>query len=116
MNPNVIIRWIPSERGGRSAPPTGQYRGAARFEDSRGRPPDELWTVRLTPVKSFGEGPRATLCEIEFLSPEAGQDLLTLGARFSLCEGRQVVAKGVVLPSEVAVPQQIDEFAMALLG
>jgi len=56
------------------------------------------------------------LAEIEFLVPEAPHEFLSTGARFELCEGRRVVAKGVVLPSEVAVPQQIDEFAISLLG
>ncbi|HEY7089549.1 MAG TPA: hypothetical protein VH518_15740 [Tepidisphaeraceae bacterium] len=56
------------------------------------------------------------LTEICFVVDEAPKELLRAGARFELREGRRTVAKGVVLPSTVVAPQQIDEFATALLG
>lgn len=112
MKTRAAILWLSSERGGRKAPPSGRYRCDARFEDSR----DELRIVQVTPVRSLRDGEMVILAEIEFFSIEAGEELATPGARFLLCEGHRVVAKGVVLPAEVAVPQQIDEFALSLLG
>lgn len=112
MNPRAMILWLARERGGRTAPPDGEYRAAARFEDSR----EQMWTMRTIPVRTFDGRPHATLCEVELLSSQAQADLLVTGARFNLCEGHRVVAKGVVLPETIAVPQEIDEFALSLMG
>lgn len=112
-----MIRWLATERGGRNAPPTGpRYTTVARFEDSRDRWPDEAWSVIVESIQSFGDRPFATLAEVSFLSPQAPAELLTTGARFELCEGPRVVAKGVILPSKIAIPPQIDEFSLSLLG
>lgn len=111
-----MIRWLPRERGGRTAPPAVRYRSAARFEDSRDRWPEAIWSIVVDPIKPFGTDSTATLSEVQFLSPDAPNELLVAGARFELCEGPRVVAKGVVLPSRVTVPPQLDEFAISLLG
>lgn len=111
-----MILWLPPERGGRASPPEGRYRTTARFEDSRDRWPDAVWSIVVEPIKPFGKASIAMLSDVRFLSPEAPGELLTTGARFELCEGSRVVAKGVVLPSQITVPPQIDEFALSLLG
>jgi len=111
-----MIRWLPPERGGRASTPMDGYRAAVRFEDARDRWPQEVWTLTLKCIQSFGDKREATVCDVEFLAPGAPFDLLLAGTRFELCEGRRVVAKGVFLPDEIAVPQQIDDFALSLLG
>lgn len=116
MTAKALIRWLPPERGGRKSPPTGQYRAVSRFEDSRDRWPEAVWSIVVDPVRSVGDQNLAILAEVQFLMPEAPSELLTEGARFELCEGYRVVAKGVVLPESIAVPQQIDEFALSLMG
>lgn len=113
----AVILWLPRERGGRTTPPAGPgYTTVARFEDSRDRWPDEAWSMVVDFLKVFGDKSHATLCAVRFQSPQAPSELLTAGARFELCEGARVVAKGVVLPSEITVPPQLDEFALSLLG
>lgn len=92
----AMIRWLPPERGGRVAPPFGeQFRTAARFEDARDRWPNESWSVVIRPVRIF-EDRRVGIYTICFLSPDAPRTILSPHTRFELCEGIQVVAKGVV--------------------
>lgn len=113
----AIIRWVPEEQGGRRSVPTGpQYSAVVRFEDQRDKWPQEAWDLVLDFVRSFGREPRAMLAKVRFLSEEAPVEMLQAGARFELCEGRRVVAKGVVLPQSIRVPSRLNEFALALLG
>ena len=112
----AIIRWIPSERGGRARPRTHAegYATIARFEsDVNGT--QGTWTVRLSDISLLHKDQciRATL---DFASPDAPRQLLASGERFELLEGPRVVAKGVVVPSELPVPDQLSEFDLALLG
>jgi hypothetical protein len=114
---NAMIRWVPAERGGRKAPPAGPvYRTVARFEDARDRWPEEAWSLVVELVRPYRAGGDAAWAKVRFLVDEAPAELLSEGARFELCEGRRVVGKGVVLPSKVQPPQELDSFAMALLG
>lgn len=112
----AMIRWLPHDRGGRSSPSAARYRAAARFEDARDRWPEAVWSLVVDPIRSFGRPTVAALCDVQFLADEAPAELLNAGARFELCEGRRVVAKGVVLPANVEAPPQIDDFALALMG
>jgi hypothetical protein len=112
-----MIRWMSAAEGGRNHPPEGPtYSTVARFEDERDKWPREAWSLIVEPVKSFGQGGEAVLANVRFLVDEAPRELLRPGARFELCEGRRVVAKGVVLPRSVQVPAQLNEFALSLLG
>lgn len=114
----AIVRWLPESRGGRRAPPpptpTMGYSSPARFESdptaSKG-----VWSVRLFDAIEL-HGPEVIDVRIEFLMPEAPHELLREGERFELMEGRKVVAKGVVVPSAMLVPRQINAFELALLG
>ena len=116
MSAKAIIRWIPRERGGRTSPPDGRYRGTARFEDSRDTWPAAVWSLVVDPVRLVAGDPRTMLAKLEFLLPGGPTEMLTEGVRFELCEGRRVVAKGVILPPKAKVPNRINRFALSLLG
>lgn len=75
-----------------------------------------MWSIVVDPVTNVGDQTLVMLADVQFLFPEAPEEQLTEGARFELCEGARVVAKGVVIPSEIQVPAQIDEFSLSLLG
>jgi hypothetical protein len=102
---HAMIRWMPRERGGRTVPPTGpSYTTVARFEDDRDRWPDEAWSVVVEFIRPYGTGGDAVWAKVRFLADGAPAEWLVPGARFELCEGRRVVAKGVVLPPAVEPP------------
>jgi hypothetical protein len=61
-------------------------------------------------------GPEVIEARVAFLFPDAPHEMLKEGERFELREGHKVVAKGVVLPSVLQVPQTLSEFELALLG
>lgn len=111
-----IIRWLPSDRGGRKAPPpdaTG-YTAPVRLEsDPSGAA--ITWSLRI--VRSVAlRGPECILAQVRFVVDEAPHHLLREGERFELQEGARVVAKGVVLPASVQVPPVVNDFELALLG
>lgn len=112
----AIIRWLPRERGGRNHPLDNAegYAVPARFE-SDVQQQQGIWTVRLTDVANLRDHQciRAT---VQFISPEAPQDLLEDGERFELLEGPRVVAKGVLIPRAIPIPNEVSEFDLALLG
>ncbi len=118
MNDEIraIIRWVPAQRGGRQHPPDPAigYCTVARFEAD---PNCELgaWSLRIADASAL-HGAEVIDARIQFLSPEGPKDLLKEGERFELMEGRKVVAKGVVLPLAVRLPERISEFELALLG
>jgi hypothetical protein len=110
----VIIRWVPKDEGGRARPPhpVAGYSAPLRFRD---QPRDrEAWSTKLmhaTPLKS----PGYFLARMQFIMPNAPHDRLTRGAAFELVEGPNIVARGVVLPSNVRVPTRLTEFEKTLL-
>jgi hypothetical protein len=67
-------------------------------------------------IKKGIRGGKAVLVEMAFLSPDAPTEMLQPGARFELCEGPKVVAKGVVLKDTARIPTRIGDFSLALLG
>jgi hypothetical protein len=117
MNSEVlaIIRWVPAERGGRKSPPTSAgYSTVARFESD----PDYeqgAWSLRVTDIRPL-HGPDVIRAKVQFLLEDAPTPLLSEGERFELLEGERVVAKGIVLPARVTVPERISDFELALLG
>ncbi|HSI34524.1 MAG: hypothetical protein ACAI43_26885 [Phycisphaerae bacterium] len=116
----AVIRWVPTSRGGRQAPPTpaAGYTCPARFEndvDAGGTPSGAQWSLRIVSAVELRTG-EVVDARVRFLLPDAPHDLLRDGERFEMLEGRRVVAKGVVLPDAVAAPAHINEFELALLG
>lgn len=93
-----IVEWIPSEKGGRGAPPSGLvYSALGRFPEQLATFRHEAWTV----VLHFSEPPRAgelSEADTEFLSPDAPQELLKPGQTFELCEGTRAVARVTLKP------------------
>ncbi len=61
-------------------------------------------------------GPEVIDAKIEFLMEEAPHELLQEGERFLFSEGRKLVAKGVIIASSLASPNDISDFEVALLG
>lgn len=89
--------WISKEAGGRQALPSGPiYSTISRFVEQGARWEDQSWSL----IVRFMEG-RPTSAEtvalVQFLSPQAPHELLHLGSRFELLEGRRVVAYGEVV-------------------
>jgi hypothetical protein len=91
----AIVRWLSPKEGGRKAPPSGPtYATVAGFGNA---PPslEEAWSL----VLEFESEPDAELkhrVRVQFLSPEAPQELLHPGSHFQLYEGSQLVARGEV--------------------
>ena len=112
----AIIRFVPLERGGRSAPPTNAdgYSTTARFESDVSATQGH-WSVVLRDVVHL-RGPECIRADVRFLTQDAPDSLLNEGERFELLEGKRVVAKGVVLPSRIQTPGTINDFELALLG
>lgn len=111
----AMISWMSEEDGGRKQPPSGpRYVTVARFEEDE-KSDDEAWSLVVDFEKQFKD-PRIVLATVRFLVDEAPHHLLHRGSRFELLEGRKRVAKGIVLPSTVAIPEEINEFESALIG
>jgi hypothetical protein len=110
----AFIRWIPRESGGRRSVPTAPYSTVARFEDDENWP-HEAWSLVVRVHRSY-RGGGYTYATVEFLAEGAPDRLLAEGSRFELMEGSARVAKGVVLPPTVDVPQEINDFESALVG
>jgi hypothetical protein len=90
------------------------YSTVARFEEDSNWP-HEAWSVVVHLVRPFGRG-RHSLAEVSFLAQDASTHLLKPGSRFELLEGGHRVAKGIVLPVSVPVPDELNEFELALIG
>jgi hypothetical protein len=111
----AIISWISAKDGGRKTPPPGpQYSTLVHFEEDPGWEKG-AWSLMVDYDKDF-QNPRVVLARVRFLSEDGPRDLLHAGSRFELFEGKKRVAKGIVLPAVVSVPDQISEFEAALIG
>jgi hypothetical protein len=110
----AIIRWMPPDRGGRSAPPRSAvgYSTLARFESERGH---EAWSIIITHAVEIDDA-GVIDARVRFLVPEAPHELLQVGERFSLREGHKVSAKAVAIPDSMPCPDHLSEFELALLG
>ena len=114
-NVNAFIRWVPAEAGGRrEVPDRCVYSTVARFEDDA-KWPHEGWSLVVRIARFYRDG-RCAYAEVEFLVDDAPVELLSAGSRFELLEGNRRVAKGVVLPTAVHAPENINDFEVALLG
>ncbi len=111
----AMISWISAEDGGREQPPSGpRYVTVAHFEeDEKGA--GEAWSLVVDFEKRFKD-PRLLLATVRFLVDDAPHHLLHRGSRFELLEGRKRVAKGIILPTSLAIPDEINEFESALIG
>lgn len=113
--PSAVISWIPRSRGGRQSPPPGPvYIAPARFEDDL-KWPHEAWSLVVEFQRTMHDG-RYVFARIHFLVPEAPAELLQEGGRFELMEGHRRVAKGVIVPSDVEIPAELNSFETALIG
>lgn len=96
------LRFLPPEQGGRRSRPIGpHYSTAAEFEGVSGHSSSDTWSVIATFRDAIDEEGDVT-AEIEFLSPDAPQELLTEGAHFTLMEGARTVARGEIISSSTA--------------
>jgi hypothetical protein len=111
----AMISWVSAADGGRKHPPSGpSYSTMARFEEDAGSSHGE-WSLVVEFEKRFKD-PRVLLANVRFLVDAAPHHLLHSGSRFELFEGRKRVAKGIVLPPAIPVPEEISEFEAALIG
>jgi hypothetical protein len=111
----AMISWISAEDGGRMQPPPGpKYIGVVQFEEDPSEP-FGAWSLAVNFERRFSGG-KVILAQVQFLVDEAPDQLLHSGSRFALFEGRKRVAKGVVLPATVQVPDEVNDFESALIG
>lgn len=111
----AFISWVPADEGGRSRPPSGPtYSTLVRFEEDSSWP-KEAWSLVVRFLKPI-RGGRYLHANVQFLVDDAPHHLLHAGSRFELFEGHKRVAKGVVLPQSLPVPDEISEFESALIG
>ncbi len=111
----AMISWVSADNGG---PPAAARRPVLfdRCAFGRGRKgAQKSWTLVVDFEKHF-KGSRLTLAKVRFLVKDAPHHLLHGGSRFELFEGPRRVAKGIVLPDEIQVPEEINEFEAALIG
>jgi hypothetical protein len=105
----AFIRWF-AQRGDGS----GWYSTVARFEDDENWP-HQAWSLMVKVNHHYRDG-LFSHATVQFLANEAPQQLLSEGSRFELLEGKRRIAKGVVLPAQVEVPADINDFESALIG
>lgn len=111
----AFISWIPERDGGRERPPDGPtYSTIVRFEDDP-EWPSQAWSLVVEFQRVLGGG-RYVEATVRFLIDQAPHEQLRQGNHFELYEGDRKVARGVILPSSVNVPDQISEFESALIG
>jgi hypothetical protein len=85
-----------------------------RFEED-GNWQHGAWSLVVEWIRTFRQG-QQTLAEVSFLAPDAPSHLLKPGSRFELLEGSRRVAKGIILPISVPVPEELNDFELALIG
>lgn len=99
------ITWLKPEEGGRRLPPSGpRYSAPARFEGQTAGPEGANWSL-VVDLKSHPPGGADWIAEVRYLVADAPHELLLLGARFELYEGKKCVARGVIINS---VPEAVN--------
>ena len=97
----ATITWFRFEEGGRrELPRVPHFRSVVRFDEDPNRRLG-AWDVevRFEDPPSYG---RPSLATVSFLAEGAPSQLLHVGSRFELTEGRKVVARGQVVQSKVS--------------
>ena len=115
MNPSepAIIRWSPDRAGRVFAPPAGYvHRGAAVFEEQDMAVAD-AWSVVVRVLREL-DGPRCVVADVAFLMDHAPHELLSPGHRFRMVGGS--CGKGVMMERQLALPERVSEFELALIG
>lgn len=100
------ITWLTPSEGGRSTPPSGpRYCAPARFE---GQPPGAEGANWSLVVEFLSRPSNSTdwIAEVRWLVDEAPYELIRMGARFELYEGKKCVARGVILSP---VPETVHQ-------
>jgi len=111
----AIVRWVPASQGGRKRLPDGPvYWAVAKFDDATSEKSECAWSLEVEFLKPVGK--RVLLARVRFVSSAAPANLLAKGSRFRFCEGRHVVARGIVLPERLKVPAQLNPLTLAVLG
>ena len=111
----AMISWTSAADGGRKQPPSGpSYSTLVRFEEDTASAQGD-WSLVVESEKRFKD-PRFLLANVRFLVDAAPHQLLHSGSRFELFEGRKRVAKGIVLPPTIPVPEEISALEAALIG
>lgn len=95
------ICWIPAAAGGREFPPVGpRYSTVAKFAHEAHKWPHEAWSIVADFTKE-SDDPSYVIAEVSLLVTDAPADLLELGSKFELYEGRQLVGRGEVIKAGV---------------
>lgn len=99
MSMKARIHWLAESEGGRKCPlPNGsRYITVARFEDEKEKYPEEAWSLVIENIETLDiDG--LTVGDVRFLVDDAPNYLLREGGVFELFEGRNMVARGLILP------------------
>ena len=110
------IDWLPTEQGGRAAPPLGpRYSTSVRFEDWAPGPEGANWSLVVEMIDRSVDSMTWT-ANVHFLFEEAPSESLKAGTRFEWYEGKKCVARGTILQAvlgtsavgqPVVVPHQV---------
>lgn len=90
----VTITWLTRSDGGRvSSPPHSPYVSPISFE---GGCENAHWSA-VFEFEYPADHSLTHFATADYLSPNAPQDELRVGSAFIICEGKRVVANGVIL-------------------
>lgn len=107
------ITWLTPEEGGRHQPPRGpRYVAPARFEGQAAGVEGANWSL-VVDLGSPPSGSADWIAEVRYLVDEAPHELLLVGARFELYEGKKCVARGVIISS---APEAVNLSAASAQG
>jgi hypothetical protein len=100
------ITWLTPEEGGRRVAPSGpRYIAPVRFEGQTVAEWErEAWSLVVDLVSHPPES-ADWIAQVRYLVDEAPQELLRLGARFGLYEGKKCVARGAIINPK---PEAVD--------
>ncbi len=97
----AMITWFRFEEGGRrELPRVPLYRSVVRFDEDPNRRLG-AWDFEV----QFEDPPsheRSSVATVSFLAEGAPSQLLHVGSRFELTEGRKVVARGEIIQAKVS--------------
>lgn len=95
------VHWVPPEKGGRLALPTGQrYMTVSRFEEDAGSWLRDAWSIVLEFDEPPSEQGNPSLATARFLVAESPVGRLKPGRKFELYEGKNRTALVEILQSQ----------------